>query len=36
MLGVTLAPATGAAVADMISSGDVPAWLAPMAPGRRF
>jgi D-amino-acid dehydrogenase len=36
MLGVTLAPATGAAVADMVTSGDVPAWLAPMAPGRSF
>ena len=36
MLGVTLAPATGAAVADMVTTGDVPAWLAPMAPARTF
>ena len=36
MLGVTLAPATGAAVADMVTTGDVPAWLAPMAPARSF
>jgi D-amino-acid dehydrogenase len=36
MLGVTLAPATGVAVADMVSSGEVPAWLEPMAPGRSF
>jgi D-amino-acid dehydrogenase len=36
MLGVTLAPATGAAVADMITTGNVPAWLDPMAPGRTF
>jgi D-amino-acid dehydrogenase len=36
MLGVTLAPATGAAMADMITTGSVPAWLAPMAPGRSF
>ena len=36
MLGVTLAPATGAAVADMVTTGDVPAWLEPMAPGRSF
>jgi len=36
MLGVTLAPATGVAVADMVTTGNVPAWLAPMAPGRSF
>jgi D-amino-acid dehydrogenase len=36
MLGVTLAPATAVAVADMVTTGDVPAWLAPMAPGRGF
>jgi D-amino-acid dehydrogenase len=36
MLGVTLAPATGVAVADMVTTGSVPAWLAPMAPGRSF
>jgi glycine/D-amino acid oxidase-like deaminating enzyme len=36
MLGVTLAPATGVAVADMVTTGAVPAWLSPMAPGRRF
>jgi D-amino-acid dehydrogenase len=36
MLGVTLAPATGVAVADMVTSGTVPEWLAPMAPGRGF
>ena len=36
MLGVTLAPATGVAVADMVTTGTVPAWLAPMAPGRSF
>jgi D-amino-acid dehydrogenase len=36
MLGVTLAPATGVAVADMVTSGTVPKWLAPMAPGRGF
>ena len=29
-------PETGAAVADMVTSGDVPAWLEPMAPGRKF
>jgi D-amino-acid dehydrogenase len=36
MLGVTLAPATGVAVADMVTTGAVPAWLSPMAPGRSF
>ena len=36
MLGVTLAPATGVAIADMVTTGSVPAWLAPMAPGRSF
>ena len=36
MLGVTLAPATGVAVADMVTTRSVPAWLAPMAPGRSF
>ena len=36
MLGVTLAPATGVALADMVMTRSVPAWLAPMAPGRSF
>ena len=36
MLGVTLAPATGVAVADMVTTGTIPAWLSPMAPGRSF
>ena len=36
MLGVTLAPATGVAIADMVMTRNVPTWLAPMAPGRSF
>jgi D-amino-acid dehydrogenase len=36
MLGVTLGPATGAAVADMVTTRTVPDWLAPMSPGRGF
>jgi D-amino-acid dehydrogenase len=36
MLGVTLAPATGVAVADMVTSRSVPDWLAPMSPARGF
>jgi D-amino-acid dehydrogenase len=36
MLGVTLAPATGVAVADMVTTRTVPEWLAPMAPARGF
>jgi D-amino-acid dehydrogenase len=35
MLGVTLAPATGLAIADMIQSGRVPAELEPFRPLRR-
>ena len=36
MLGVTLAPSTGALLADMILDGVAPAWVAPMRPDRRF
>jgi D-amino-acid dehydrogenase len=36
MLGVTLAPATGAVVADLITSQAEPAWLAPFRPDRRL
>lgn len=34
MLGVTLAPVTGLAVAAIVR-GESPAWIAPFAPGRR-
>ena len=36
MLGVTLAPSTGALLAEMILDGAAPAWVAPMRPDRRF
>lgn len=36
MLGVTLAPSTGALLAEMICDGAAPAWVAPMRPDRRF
>ena len=36
MLGVTLAPSTGALLADMIVDGVAPAWVNPMRPDRRF
>ena len=35
MLGVTLAPASGLAIADMIEGGRVPAELEPFRPQRR-
>jgi glycine/D-amino acid oxidase-like deaminating enzyme len=33
MLGITLAPATGMAVAELVS-GRAPAWVEPFHPGR--
>ncbi len=36
MLGVTLAPATGHVMADVIAHGARPPWLAPFSPDRRF
>jgi len=36
MLGVTLAPSTGALLAEMIVDGAAPAWAQPMRPDRRF
>ncbi len=36
MLGVTLAPSTGALIAEMIVDGVAPSWVAPMRPDRRF
>jgi D-amino-acid dehydrogenase len=36
MLGVTLAPATGAVVAEIITTGQDPGWLAPFRPDRRI
>jgi glycine/D-amino acid oxidase-like deaminating enzyme len=36
MLGVTLAPATGEAIADMLESGGVPPGLEPFRPQRRI
>ena len=36
MLGVTLAPASGEAVAEMIVTGTVPADMAPFRVGRRL
>lgn len=36
MLGVTLAPSTGALLAEMIVDGARPAWVEPMRPDRRF
>jgi D-amino-acid dehydrogenase len=34
MLGVTLAPATGEAIADLITTGDAPEVITPFDPGR--
>jgi D-amino-acid dehydrogenase len=34
MLGVTLAPATGLAMAGMVLRGEEPTWLVPFRPGR--
>ena len=36
MLGVTLAPSTGALLAEMVLDGARPEWVAPMRPDRRF
>lgn len=36
MLGVTLAPSTGALLAEMVLDGARPDWVAPMRPDRRF
>ena len=36
MLGVTLAPSTGALLAEMVLDGARPAWVEPMRPDRRF
>jgi D-amino-acid dehydrogenase len=36
MLGVTLAPATGAVIADLVTGSPPPAWLEPMRPDRSF
>jgi D-amino-acid dehydrogenase len=36
MLGVTLGPATGRAVAELVSGGGVPDWVAPFAVDRAF
>jgi D-amino-acid dehydrogenase len=36
MLGVTLAPATGAVIAEIVTSNTEPAWLAPFRPDRRI
>ncbi len=36
MLGVTLAPSTGALIAEMIVDGAQPDWVEPMRPDRRF
>jgi len=36
MLGVTLAPATGAVLAELVTGTPAPAWLEPMRPDRSF
>ena len=36
MLGVTLAPATGLAIAEVVERDAVPTWLEPFRPGRRI